>query len=94
MFMLEMVIFFLVIVFCVYMVIYTTKKNITDSKKNAENIVKSYAATTDNSANFGVNDSAPSIDCPECGGKMSLNGNVYICDACGYTLKRDGAENI
>lgn len=94
MFMLEMVIFFLVIVFCVYMVIYTTKKNITDSKKNAENMVKSYVDVKDNSDDFGVVDEVPCINCPECGVKMNPNGNVYICDACGYTLKRDGAKSI
>lgn len=94
MFMLGMLLCFLIIFFCCYMVVYTITKGNNTNKKNAENMVKSYVYVKDNSDDFGVADEAPCINCPECGVKMTPHGNVYICDACGYTLKRDGAKSI
>ncbi|MBQ3426557.1 MAG: hypothetical protein IJH37_05355 [Clostridia bacterium] len=74
---------------CIIIAILGLTLSLKQSKKNnkdrAERLAKSFS---DN--NLETN-SAPdcAAECPSCGKHMDLNGNVFICSACGYTVKKD-----
>lgn len=82
------------VIFAIFMLIFTTIQGRKKDNENAKNIGNALSAINGSSTNSDDGDKVlPFASCSACGKKMVLNGNVYICSNCGYTIKKDECKS-
>lgn len=78
----------------IIMIIFSTIKGVKKDNEYVKSIGNSLSAINSSSTNNDDGDKTLTfVSCSACGGKMMLDGGIYICSDCGYTMKKDECKS-